>query len=147
MDSKHTRVIAPSLTKKASSTTARVSTTVKPSQELKNTSLCRAHQLGINAENLVAQDFIVKKFKILNRRFRTIYAEIDLIVESPRGEIWLVEVKTISHFDFLEVRVSKKQKERLQRAHLSLQVQTKKIVRLIFAFVDRDNKITTIENI
>ena len=58
-----------------------------------------------------------------------------------------MEVKTISHFDFLEVRVSKKQKERLQRAHLSLQVQTKKIVRLIFAFVDRDNKITTIENI
>jgi len=68
-------------------------------------------------------------------------------VESSQAEIWLVEVKTLAHFDFLEVRVSKKQKERLQRAYLYLQARTHKRMRLMFAFVDRNEKILTIENI
>ena len=88
-----------------------------------------------------------KNFKILKRRLRTAYAEIDIIAESSQAEIWLIEVKTLGNFDFFEKRVSKRQKERLQRAYIYLQAKTQKRMRLVFAFVDRQGKILTIENI
>jgi hypothetical protein len=66
-------------------------------------------------------------------------------VESPIPEIWIVEIKSLSHFEFLEVRVSKKQKERLKRAHLFVQSKTIKSVRLVLAFVDKKGEVLIIE--
>lgn len=91
--------------------------------------------------------FQKKSFRILKTRWRTTYAEIDLIVESPGGDIWILEIKTLSHFDFLDVRVSWKQKERLKRAHLFVQSKTPKPVILALAFVDRKGAILIFENI
>jgi len=82
----------------------------------------------------------------LKTRWRTVYAEIDLIAESTRGEIWIFEIKTLSHFDFLTVRVSRKQKERLKRAHMFVQSKTVKPVRLALAFVDKAGNVIIFEN-
>lgn len=87
-----------------------------------------------------------KQLRILKTRWRTTYAEIDLLAESPRGEIWIFEVKTLSHFDFLTVRVSRRQKERLKRAHLFVQSKTTKPVRLALAFVDKRGEVMIFEN-
>lgn len=79
-------------------------------------------------------------------RWRTTYAEIDLLAESPRGTLWIFEVKTLSHFDFLNVRVSRRQKERLKRAHLFVQSRTSRPVRLALAFVDRAGRVLIFED-
>jgi Holliday junction resolvase-like predicted endonuclease len=141
MDSKHTKATQQSFTSKASQSTGLVSGTVEPLPASKNTSLCKAHAQGQWAEMKVADYFIKKSFRILKTRWRTTYAEIDLVVESPQREIWILEIKSLSHFDFLDVRVSKKQKERLKRAHLFVQSKTPKPVRLALAFVDRKGEI------
>jgi hypothetical protein len=57
----------------------------------------------------------------------------------------MIEIKTLSHFDFLEVRVSRKQKERLKRAHLFLQSRTSKPLRLVLAFVDAKGEVLIVE--
>jgi len=98
------------------------------------------------AEECVAQYFLKKNFKVLKRRFRTTYAELDLILESPKQEIFVLEIKTISHFDFLDVRVSQKQKDRLKRAHMFLQSKTLKEVRLCLVFVDKKGEILILED-
>lgn len=125
---------------------APVSSTVGPSPELKSTSLCKAHAQGLWCENQVLTYFRKKSFRILKSRWRTPYAEIDLIVESPKNEIWILEIKSLSHFDFLDVRVSWKQKQRLKRAHLFVQSKTSKRVRLALAFVDKKGEILIIED-
>jgi hypothetical protein len=68
-----------------------------------------------------------------------------LIVESPRREVWILEIKSLSHFDFLDVRVSRKQKERLKRAHLFVQSKMQKPVRLALAFVDKKGEVLIID--
>ncbi|MBC7370115.1 MAG: YraN family protein [Bdellovibrionaceae bacterium] len=105
-----------------------------------------SHSRGVQAELAVANYFTKKHFVILKSRFRTVYAEIDLIVESRDHEIWILEIKTLSSFDFLDVRVSWKQKERLKRAHLFVQSRTPKRVRLALAFVDRAGEVLVIED-
>lgn len=94
----------------------------------------------------MANYFLNKKFRILKRRWRTCYAEVDLIVESVDHEIWILEIKSLSRFDFLEVRVSRKQKERLKRAHLFVQSRTLKPVRLALVFVDNRGEILIVED-
>jgi Holliday junction resolvase-like predicted endonuclease len=108
--------------------------------------LCKAHQRGIWAEAVVARYFKSKNFVILKSRLRTAYAEIDLIVESRDHEIWILEIKTLSHFDFLNVRISRKQKERLKRAHLFIQSRTSKPVRLALAYVDARGDVLLFED-
>ena len=100
----------------------------------------------MQAELAVTKYFTDKNFVVLRSRLRTTYAEIDLIVESPRHEIWILEIKTLSHFDFLDVRVSWKQKARLKRAHHFVQSRTKKAVRLALAFVDKRGEVLIIED-
>jgi len=87
-----------------------------------------------------------KSFRILKCRWRTPFAEIDILAECPAGEIWIFEVKSLRHFDFLEVRLGRKQKERLQRAHLFIQSKTPKPVRLALVFVDAQAKILIFED-
>ncbi|MBS1971836.1 MAG: YraN family protein [Bdellovibrionales bacterium] len=87
-----------------------------------------------------------KNLKILKTRWRTTYAEIDILAESPRGEVWIFEVKSLSHFDFLDVRVSRRQKERLKRAFLFVQSKTRKPVQIALAFVDKTGEVLIIEN-
>jgi Holliday junction resolvase-like predicted endonuclease len=101
---------------------------------------------GLRAEERVIQYLQNKNLRILKTRWRTTYAEIDILAESARQEIWIFEVKSLSHFDFLDVRVSRRQKERLKRAFLFVQGQMKKPVRIALAFVDKAGEVLIIEN-
>src|ERR1700692_1128727 len=85
-----------------SSSTVPVSCTVAASAASKSTS-CKAHQKGEWAEELVARFFVAKQYIILKRRWRTPYAELDLVVENSRHEIWIIEIKTLSSFEFINV--------------------------------------------
>ncbi|MGZ3804037.1 MAG: YraN family protein [Pseudobdellovibrionaceae bacterium] len=107
---------------------------------------CEAHVRGHWAEEQVLKYFLEKSFRVLKIRWRTTYAEIDLVVESPAHNIWILEIKSLSHFEFLDVRVSKKQKERLKRAYLYVQSKTPKPVRLALAFVDKKGEVLIIED-
>ena len=146
MDLKNTKAIRRPFTKKALPTTDPVCGTAAPLPASKNTSLCKAHAQGEWAEQQVLQSFLKRGFRVLKTRWRTTYAEIDLIVESPQKEILILEIKSLSHFDFLDVRVSKKQKERLKRAHLFVQSKTPKPVHLILAFVNSKGEILLVED-
>lgn len=87
-----------------------------------------------------------KSFRILKCRWRTPFAEIDILAESPAREVWIFEVKSLRHFDFLDVRLGRKQKERLHRAHLFIQSKTPKPVRLALVFVDAQAKMMVFED-
>lgn len=87
-----------------------------------------------------------KNLRILKTRWRTTYAEIDILAESARQEIWIFEVKSLSHFEFLDVRVSRRQKERLKRAFMFIQGKTRQPVRIALAFVDKAGEVLIIEN-
>lgn len=117
------------------------SSTGAPLPASKSTSLCKAHALGLQAEAQVAEHFRKKSFRVLKQRWRTPYAEVDLLVGSPSGEVWIVEIKTLTNFDFLTVRVSRRQRERLKRAYLYVQGRTSNPVCLYLAFVDAKGEV------
>lgn len=94
---------------------------------------------------MVCRYFLARSFRILKTRWRTPYAEIDLLVERSNGELWIVEIKTLSQFDFLSVRVSRKQRERLKRAYIFVQSKTRRPVCLYLAFVDNSGEILLVD--
>lgn len=97
---------------------ARSQSTEKASPASKNTSKEKfsAQQKGFECEQLVLTHYLEKSYELIEQRFKTPFAEIDLVLRSPEQEIVLVEVKSLSSFDFLNERVSKSQKQRLLRA-------------------------------
>jgi Holliday junction resolvase-like predicted endonuclease len=103
--------------------------------------------LGLQAEERVTAYFLQKSFRVLKQRWRTPFAEMDLLIESPSGEIWIVEIKTLTHFDFLAVRVTRKQRQRLQRAHAYVQGLTRRPVCLYLAFVDPRGEVLLFEEV
>jgi Holliday junction resolvase-like predicted endonuclease len=154
MASSFIKATAPKTTNKPSRSTARANCTdarlaasksISP-KTLAAPATCKAHELGLAAEARVVQYFLQKSFRIIKQRWRTPFAEIDLLVESPNGEVWIVEIKTLTSFDFLEARVGWKQKERLKRAFLYVQGKTQKPVCLYMAFVDTHGEILLLDD-
>ncbi len=97
---------------------------------LKNSS-----RAGIDAENLVVQDLKNRNCEILEQRLRTPFAEVDLIVRNKKKQIVLVEVKTLSRWDWIESRITQKQISRLKRAGIFLEKNYGKSLILCAAFV------------
>jgi Holliday junction resolvase-like predicted endonuclease len=52
----------------------------------------------------------------LRHRWKTPFAEVDLVLRSPEGFMCLVEVKTLGNWDHFGHRVSARQRLRLKRA-------------------------------
>jgi putative endonuclease len=72
-------------------------------------------QTGAIGEQWVAHWLTQQQWKILHQRWRSRWGEIDLIAESPRGEIVFIEVKTRSQGNWdengmLSVNISKQAK-------------------------------------
>lgn len=130
MDSKFIKATLQKSTGKPSAVKVQVLSTERPSAELKNSS-----QAGIDAENLVAEDLINRKCKILKQRFRTPFAEVDLIVRNQKNQIVLVEVKTLSRWEWVENRITQKQTVRLKRAMIYLEKYFNESMILCAAFV------------
>jgi Holliday junction resolvase-like predicted endonuclease len=78
---------------------------------LKNT-----YQLGLSAEAVVINFYEKTGYKLIKQRWRSPFAEVDLMLQGSRNnEILLVEVKKSSFSDFRAHVITRKQKNRLSR--------------------------------
>lgn len=80
-------------------------------------------RLGIKGEAAVAKHLVAQGCHILEKRWRTTYAEIDLIIEDD-GEVVFIEVKTRAgrEFGYPEESITKaKQKHLRNGAHAYMQ--------------------------
>lgn len=68
---------------------------------------------------LVAEFLKTQSFRVLFKRLKTKFGEIDLVV-AKEGVTYLIEIKTLSHLDFISCRISSKQKRRLFRNYENL---------------------------
>ena len=107
--------------------------------------------LGQASEDLVLKYYLDRGFICQKRRWKSPFAEIDLVLLSPDKIIYLVEVKSVSSFDFLSHRLSHKQKRRLQRAHLyACELWGEKMNRLValeLAVVSQQGQVLIIDNV
>ena len=75
----------------------------------------QAERRGRHAETLVAWLLRAKRYRILQRRLRTPVGEIDILARD-RGVLVIVEVKRRKGRDAALEAVTKRQRERLERA-------------------------------
>ena len=99
-----------------------------------------AHQRGWSSERFAEQFFFKKGWAPRARRWRTPFAEIDLCLYKRIGgtRLWLlVEVKTLSEGsrDFLENRISFRQREKLLLAREWVEDRMGGEVALVAAYV------------
>ena len=101
---------------------------------------------GLRSEVALFKALESKKIKLIAHRYKTKMFEVDLVLRSKKGKIHLIEVKSISHKNWIADRISKDQSKRLERALTFFQNIYKCPVQLDCAFVTKDFKITYIEN-
>ncbi|MGE3973209.1 MAG: YraN family protein [Bdellovibrionales bacterium] len=73
--------------------------------------------LGEELEQKVLQFYLKQGFQLKAQRYKSHFAEIDLIFISPSDHLILVEVKSAPRPGFEAFRVSASQRVRLRRAH------------------------------
>lgn len=81
------------------------------------------------------RDLESRGYKLLYQRYETPFAEVDLVFESPKGGIGIVEVKSLGPKAWIEGRISEKQIRRLARAAEFLSIKKDRPVNLCVAFV------------
>lgn len=99
-----------------------------------------SHERGVLAERRVQEEMERRGYRMVRQRLRTPFAEVDLLMASL-AEYLLIEVKCVSHPDFLERRISSSQKRRLERAREYVEGRSRAPVRLVWAFVQPDGRI------
>jgi Holliday junction resolvase-like predicted endonuclease len=112
----------------------------KPSKGLVNSAK------GVWAEKQV-QAFLLKKgFQILHSRWKTPFAEVDLVAQKNK-KYYFFEVKTLLSMDYKPQRISKKQRLRLERAYQwALQFYFPLEMWLVFVAIDGKIKSKTPKN-
>lgn len=108
-----------------------------------------AKNKGIACENIVIKYFLSRKYFLVKQRYHINNIEIDLLFKSINKNEWLiVEVKSLSDYNFLNFRISGNQKRRLKKACLFFQSQSKfqENCSLFLAFVDNKNEITIVKD-
>ena len=116
MASKNTKAMPVPFTKPPLLAKGRLPFIEKASPESKNTFARR----GELCEELALEYYEKRRgYRLWKRRWDSGFAEIDLVLKDRNGYLLLVEVKSVTSFDFLHLRLQKKQKARLKRALLS----------------------------
>ncbi len=103
------------------------------------------HEKGRWAEDRVIQHF--RQHRLLHQRYQTPFAEIDLIFSKNAHTLLMVEVKSLSNFDFLPHRITNKQKQRLFRASEFLHSKSKRHIEINWAFVTDSGEVLVIEDV
>lgn len=67
---------------------------------------------------------------------KTPFGEVDLLIDSPKGNLVMIEVKSLSDWDRILYRLSAHQKSRLLRARVFLESSYGRAVLLKVAYVD-----------
>jgi Holliday junction resolvase-like predicted endonuclease len=79
-----------------------------------------AHQVGDLAEARAEKHAVSLGVKIVARRVRVAGVELDLVGTNPAGAWIVIEVKSLGPGEWIENRISVKQKRRLVRAATAL---------------------------
>ncbi len=104
------------------------------------------HAKGFRYEELVCSWLEHNGWKILGRRVKCPYAEVDILASKSEGKymnetIRMIEVKSVSNRDYLFLRLSNRQKVRLHQALLYFSYKWQKDIELQIAFVDSKGSI------
>lgn len=137
---------------------APVSSTGGPSLALKNTlskknlsqensKLFWAHQRGLNAEAAALKYYKKLNYQLIQQRFKTPFAEVDLFFKTPEGHYLLVEVKSVKLSSFYNTRISQKQKRRLERAVLFLSHKYNALIEIHWAFVGMNDAVVIFKDV
>ena len=111
-------------------------------QELKNTS----HKALWKITEDYVQSYLEKQgFELIKKHYHTPFAEIDLFMRHPSG-FFIIEVKTVSHFEMLDRVKYSKQFERLRRAYLHLLDCYDQKIYTLLAVVENSQKLYIFEN-
>ena len=102
------------------------------------------HAKGLNSEHKVIRLLQNEGWKLLQHRFKTKLAEIDLIFQK-NNELRMVEVKSVANWDFVTYRVSRRQKQRLIRVYHYFQRRYALDISLELALVPAKGDILFIE--
>lgn len=70
---------------------------------------------GQQSEDRVVKELERLGWKIVDRRLKNPYAEIDILALDEGGRLSIVEVKSVTHNDYLDI-ISREQWKRLERA-------------------------------
>lgn len=104
-----------------------------------------SHCIGWCSEYVVAKYFLNSSFELSAHRYRCKAFELDLVLQKKsfhKHQIILCEVKSISQWSFMGQRLSKRQKQRLQNAFLSVEAKYPKAsIEFRFCFVEWDTKV------
>lgn len=85
-------------------------------------------------------------FQLLKRHWKSPFAEIDLVLRSAQNELLLVEVKSVISFEYLHIRLTQKQKNRLKRA-LLFSIEKDPTARMELAVVSQQGAILIFNDI
>lgn len=101
---------------------------------------------GLRCEDLVLSYYLKKNYKLVKRRWKTLYAEVDLLFLNSHNQYVMVEVKSLHSLDFLPHRLSWKQKNRLQKAIESLAGKNQSVC-FQLAVVDKHDQVQVFDSI
>lgn len=77
---------------------------------------------GHQSEDRVVEELERLGWKIIDRRLKNPFAEIDILALDEGGRLSIIEVKSVTHSDYLDI-ISREQWKRLERAAESLRFQ------------------------
>ena len=106
----------------------------------------KRHLKGYKNEFLVGQHYLKQGFKVVAHRFKTPFAEVDLICQSKSQDLVIVEVKSTSDSFWGSSRISFRQKYRLKNSAIHLMEKTGKNIEVHLAFVDKEGRIDIIRD-
>lgn len=102
------------------------------------------HSKGLNSELRVIKQLQDLGWKLLNHRFKTKFAEVDLVFKK-QNRVRIIEVKSVSSWDFASARLGKKQKQRLIQVFHYFQQRFSGELILELALVPLDGDVLFIE--
>ena len=140
MDLKSTKATAAPHTNKPSPHSGPLSSTEKASRGSRNS--CR----GRDCEKIALQFYLKRNYTCLKQRWKSPFAEIDLVLRSSEGNLTLVEVKSLPSMEYLHVRLSRLQKTRLRRA-LLFSLERDPSCRMELAVVSQSGQVQIFEDL
>ena len=102
------------------------------------------HAKGLSSELKVIDQLTREGWDLLHHRFKTKMAEVDLVM-TKGNRVRIIEVKSISDWDFVSYRVGIRQKQKLIYVFRYFQERFHGELVLEMAFVPLDGKIVFIE--
>ena len=104
-------------------------------------------QRGLYCEQLVAEYFAQKEYRLIKHRWKKKWGEIDLLFYCQDRGWLMVEVKSIFDLSLVGHCLSPKQAQRLSNFLHGFMVREKLPVRLHLAVVDKKDNITVYEDV